>query len=356
MSQTIDSKSVVNIICSSQFGYLVDTYEYSRHLSKYHAVRYICIDQGKPKLSMPGVDVVYYKMNSKGVLKWLEFVRKVSKADVKGQVVFVKYFRFCSLLTLFFRKAEKIILDVRTGSVDPSSVSRFIFNKGIFFESLFFKERTIISSSLAKLLGIKRYKIVPLGFPKVEARNKCFDKLRLLYVGTLSNRQITDTVLGLKMYIDGNGEGVESYDIVGDGYANEVEKLRDVVAGLGLNSIIKVHGRVPYNNLSPYFDKANVGVSYVPITSYFDVQPVTKTFEYIANGMVTIGTKTIEQSKVINNINGVLCEDSPEDFCESIKKIEVSFEGYNSGSIRASHEPETWEMVSLKLKNQVLDI
>jgi len=42
---------------------------------------------------------------------------------------------------------------------------------------------------------------------------------------------------------------------------------------------------------------------------YYDCQPATKTFEYILSGMVCIATSTYENKKLINNINGVLCND-----------------------------------------------
>jgi len=93
--------------------------------------------------------------------------------------------------------------------------------------------------------------------------------------------------------------------------------------------------------------KHNVGVSYVPITPYFDVQPPTKTFEYLLAGMPVIATRTKENEKVINEYNGVLIDDTPEDFRNGLALLyeRISANKFTSSRIIESSESYTWERI-----------
>ena len=73
-----------------------------------------------------------------------------------------------------------------------------------------------------------------------------------------------------------------------------------------LENVCTTHGRIDYYKLKPFFDKCNVGVSYIPIRDYYQYQPPTKTFEYGLSGLVTIATETKSNQEVINNCNGIL--------------------------------------------------
>ena len=345
-------KPTLNIICPSQFGYLVDTYEYCKNLkSKYH-INYICLDHKKTKMEMDGVEVTYISVPNIYFLKWFFFSKKASNLlDNKG-IVFIKYFRLCSLIKFFSKKKIVFVLDIRTGSISPSRLSRFIFNKTMALESVFFEKITIISESLAQLLKIKKYTILPLGTPSSSSSIKNFNQINLLYIGTLSNRSIEDTIIGLKKFIESQEKTKAdkiSYNIIGDGYGDELDTLRFTVNRLNLNNIVKIHGRIPYDQLTPYYEQANIGISYIPITPYYDVQPVTKTFEYIANGMPVIGTKTKEQAKVINSKNGILCEDTPESFAIALEELCSRIHLYSSSKIINNTNTLSWTDVSKKL-------
>ncbi|MBK5203771.1 MAG: glycosyltransferase, partial [Prolixibacteraceae bacterium] len=112
-----------------------------------------------------------------------------------------------------------------------------------------------------------------------------------------------------------------TYDIVGDGYNNETDKLLKLSKKLNLLNIVKIHGRIPNTEIKPFFDKCNIGVSFVPIQDRYEFQPVTKTFEYVMSGLYTIATCTYENKKVINDVNGILIKDSDDDFCRALEFI-----------------------------------
>ncbi|MCE0555608.1 glycosyltransferase [Motilimonas sp. E26] len=348
-------KKKLYIICPNQFGYLIDTYQYAKNLKNDYDVVYISFYYGMEAISESGVDVIEYKCNDKGFKRWFGFARFcASVVKDKNATVFVKYFRLCSLVKLFGGKND-YIMDIRTVAIDNSYLYRLVFNETLKLESLFFKKITVISKSVADFLNISKYSIIPLGCPEFQLEDKAFNSLSLLYVGTLSCRDIHKTVTGLATYLKSSSDGsIVSYDIIGDGYANEVDELKALVKSLGLEAIVNVHGRIPFNKLNPYYEKANVGISFVPMTEHFDVQPVTKTLEYLAAGMAVIGTRTSAQMKILTDDLGVLVNDSEDDFARGIAKLVDRKGSFNSSHQTMAVKDMSWSSISKKLDSDVL--
>jgi glycosyltransferase involved in cell wall biosynthesis len=136
-----------------------------------------------------------------------------------------------------------------------------------------------------------------------------------------------------------------SYTIICAGPNNEEQALKDLVSHYGLTDIVSITGMIPHTQLKPYFDVANVGVSYVPLTDYYDFQPVTKTFEYLLSGMPVIATSTSENRKVIEPENGVLVGGTAEEFYFGLKTISENRASINSEKIRTSSMDYSWEKI-----------
>jgi glycosyltransferase involved in cell wall biosynthesis len=350
-------KKKILIVCASQFGYLIDTFEYCKKLKDDYDVTYVCIDQGLPILEVEGVSVHYHKSAGRKGVKWIGFVIFACGFVQPQDIIIIKYFRLCSLIKMYVKDSVKVVLDIRTGAISPSFITRFIFDNTLKLESVFFKDITVVSKSLADQLNLKRAIVIPLGAPKLEVDNKSFSNMNLLYVGTLSNRRIIDTVLGLKEFIlQKNSDLIVTYDIVGDGYGNEVQELKSLVVELKLEGVVNVHGRIPYDQLLPFFQRSNVGVAYIPLVSYYDVQPVTKTLEYISCGMAVIGTDTLEQRNVIKNSNGILCKDNYRSFSNGLIELNSKFDMYESEGIKGSVSIPSWNDVVEKLKSNIINI
>jgi len=167
-----------------------------------------------------------------------------------------------------------------------------------------------------------------------------------LYVGTLSQRRIHETVEGLSIFIKKTGSHIiASYDIFGYGTTKDVEKLIYSIHNYGLDNIVSYHGMKNHTELKAYFEKCNLGVSYVPITEYYDLQPVTKTYEYILSGLPCIGTETYANRKVINDQNGVLCKDNAESFASALDTIVQRRGGLDSSKIRATLRDFSWQSI-----------
>src|SRR5690606_31743303 len=108
------------------------------------------------------------------------------------------------------------------------------------------------------------------------------------------------------------------FDVVGFGYNDEEDNLKRLVVELGLQDVVNFHGRMSHTDAQVFFDRSNIGISYVPLTSYYDHQPPTKTYEYILSGMPVVATETSENVKLINSVNGVLCKDTPDSFADGL--------------------------------------
>jgi glycosyltransferase involved in cell wall biosynthesis len=190
-----------------------------------------------------------------------------------------------------------------------------------------------------------------LGADVISSNFKSFDELRLLYVGTLNGRRIEDSIKGLAIFINNNSSIPIKYVIIGDG--TELNSIKKLISDLQLSNIVKMYGRVPHFKLKPFFDIANVGVSYIPITEYYQHQPPTKTFEYILSGMPCIATRTYENTKLITEENGVLCDDTPESFALAMEVILKNKAQYRSDNIRDSLKEFNWENI---VRNRLVPI
>ena len=81
------------------------------------------------------------------------------------------------------------VLDIRTGYVRRSEILRWFFNRWTLLDSLMFRHITIISDSLRRFLHISKKKahVLPLGATVPHVAPKCFENMRLLYVGSLES-------------------------------------------------------------------------------------------------------------------------------------------------------------------------
>ncbi len=336
------------VINSQQFGYNNATYYYCKYLKDDFAIVYLCLDYGLPKIEMDGVRVVYINRKGNILVRTWRFLRTVLGQTKDNQaIVFIKYFKGVSLALRLLIPRHCFVLDIRTGSVHKSSFVRRFQYALLKLESRFFRHVTVISQSLAEKLGIAhKVHILPLGANVISPSNKTFDSLHLLYVGTLFNRNIDVTLHGFKLFYDAFKDQIPvSYTIIGDGPDNEALALRELTSQYGLSDVVKITGQIPHTELAPYFDACNIGVSYVPLTDYYDCQPVTKTFEYLLSSMPVLATNTSENRKVIQPENGVLVEDTAVDFYAGLKAVFEKRHLFDSAKIRDKAMGFTWENI-----------
>jgi glycosyltransferase involved in cell wall biosynthesis len=267
-------------------------------------ITYHGFDVGQPKLAPDGVEIHYVPRRGNLLARYLRFLGScVAECGGNYDVIFLKYFAGCSLLRLWHLR-KQFVLDIRTGSIAERRWKRWCQDLILRVESLGFRHVTVISTSLARKLGLAQAHLLPLGADPVETGPKDFSALRLLYVGTFHGRRIEDTLAAFhRLYLTA-GQAVEmTYDVVGDGFHGELDRLRTWVRERGLDHVVSLPGFVPHRELARYYEKCNVGVSYVPINRIYDCQPPTKTFEYLLAGLPVIATNTSENAAVITEHN-----------------------------------------------------
>jgi glycosyltransferase involved in cell wall biosynthesis len=336
------------IINPRQFGYHLGTYYHCKWARADFRITHIGFDMGRPKLALAGVALRYVSRRGGLLIRNMRFLGTcLAECRRAPDLVFIKYFPGCSLLRLLHPRV-KFVLDIRSGTTGSSVRKRRWLDRLLRWESVCFRHVTIISSSLAaKLrLPLARVHILPLGADPVPTAPKEFFGLRLLYVGTLSGRRLDDTIRGFHRFYAATGRPTDvTYDILGDGYNGEVEQLRALVKELGLDHVVSLPGFVHHRELGPYFEKCNIGVSYVPRNEIYDCQPPTKTFEYLLAGLPVVATNTFENAAVITARNGLLIDDTPAAFYEALKKLRASRVTYCSDRIRQEALVYSWERI-----------
>lgn len=342
------------IICKTQYGYHTDYTKYCEYLKKEFDITYLCFDAGFEKLEMENVTVKYVPWKGPKILRGIRFlVACIFMIARKNGVVFIEYFEKCDILKKIFLK-RKMILNIRTLSVSSNKTIRVSQDRSLQKACDIYDHITPVSSGVQHKLNLHKEKatIIPLGSDRISTKAKSFEKLNLLYVGSLNGRNIDQTISGLSLFIKKHPDIPIHYDIIGDG--NVSSELTLLIQNLKLTPVVKMHGRIPHFKLKPYFDQSNVGISYIPMTEYYEHQPPTKTYEYIMSGMPCIGTNTAENKKIITLTNGVLCDDNPESFSIALEKVYNYKNKYKSEKISSSIDDYTWENIVSKVLKPVL--
>lgn len=308
----------------AQYGQHTDSYKYCQYLHPHYKITYLCLDQGFPKIE-DQTQVHYlpkYSSSIKNVLQTIKATRQKIQ-DLQPDLIYLFYFKLCSMIQLFL--PSNFILDIRTGAVDKERFKRWRLNTMIRLESYRFKQITIISQSLREDLKIPLHKshLLPLGADRLCDKPKSYQHLSLFYIGTLSGRNLHQTIQGLALFLERfpQKRSVIHYDIFGDGFQEDQERLQKSIQKYQLHPIVSYHGRKAHHEIQSYFEQCNVGISHVPITPFYDPQPPTKTFEYLNAGMITLATNTREHRHIINAENGILYHDTPEGFSEALEEL-----------------------------------
>ena len=333
------------IINSEQFGYHIDSYYYCKYLQGFDQISCICWDQGLPKITLEGVNVVYVSRSGgwRRVPNFLQHLEKCAKQFNPDQtIILVKYLKIMASLIRLKLRDYTHVLDIRTGDVSPNSLVRYCNDHLMRLEAKLYDNLTIISASLAKQLKLDhRARLVPLGSDEISSTDKSLDCINLLYVGTLQRRRLDTAIRGFELFCT-DTEIPCKLTIIGSSGGTEEADLGALVQQLGAQQRVFVLGPIPHNQLEPYFDSHNIGLSFIPMTPYYDVQPPTKTFEYLLAGMPVLATATSENANVINQANGVLISDSVEGVQKGLQQLSEHLEQYSSSAIRQDSQRFRW--------------
>jgi glycosyltransferase involved in cell wall biosynthesis len=341
-------KKEILILLTVQFGYHTDTYMYCKYLDKTKFnVSYICFDMNFPKILLPDVDVIYVKIDKNRLLRYFVLIKKL-RAAIKNKrfhLIFHVHTKFTLLIRLFtlFTPA---VLDIRSGDLSENKFIRKLKNLEILISSTLYPSISVISEGLAKKLSISEKKlfILPLGGEIQNIPGKSFDTLRLLYVGTLDQRNIHETIYGVSDFSKSSSVKI-SYDIIGDGTNHSIELISLAIKETASDGFIQYHGRKNREEIVPFLTRNNIGIIYIPQKEYYDFQPSTKLYESFLAGMPVIATNTYENRKEIRDNSGILCEDNCKSFSEALHTIYEKRNQFNSEEIREIYKASSWENI-----------
>lgn len=341
------------IISKEQFGYHTDIFKWCEHLRDEYDIELITFG-GRPEIKMEGVKVHYTSNSGNRTFRGIRYVLKclLHILFFKG-IIIVCYFKECRILKWCF-PWKKMLLDIRTLNVNSNAEIRKREDWLIKKATELYDFITIISEGTRDKLSIpkERSAILPLGADTASTTIKSFNQLRLLYVGTLYNRDVHKTIEGLAIALKQEPSMDIHYDIIGNGRGNELEELERIVNENKLGKYVTMHGYIQHEKLKSFLDNCNIGVSFVPMTEYYEHQPATKSFEYILSGLYTIATGTYCNKEIITTRNGVIIEDTPESFAESIIDIFHRKKDINGSEISKTLLDYKWEnVVNKQMKN-----
>jgi hypothetical protein len=335
------------ILFPYQWGYNTDYLFYSKLLKEKYEVTYIGYDLNLPAVPADGVKLIQIKHTGKlSIIKLYKTVIREVKSDTYSHLL-INYFITCSLLLLLLPSQVKKIVDIRTSFIYPRKLKSMFFNTVMKIETAMFKNITVVSHGVKEFLKLPaRTHVLPLGGPLFPLYDKDFNSLRFLYVGTFYDRNIVNTIHAFSRFASAKLNNIDMhYTIIGYGSVEEVQAVQAAIASQGLEHLISYKGTVRYPELNAYFESHNVGVSYIPMTIYYDCQPPTKTFEYMLSGNVVLGTNTTENARVITPENGVLVGDSVEAFYEGMLRIYEQRSNYNAVAIQKEAKDHTWQAI-----------
>jgi glycosyltransferase involved in cell wall biosynthesis len=332
-----------------QFGYLTDSYQFAAYLRDTFEITYLGWDDGLPRVAMDGVRVVYLPRVGGKLRGLLTFLAGVFLEIRRGKydLVYISHFPGAGLYPVFMPRSV-FVLDVRTGYVRRGGLIRWLMNREILIDSLMFRHVTVISESLREVLGISKGKVrvVPLGAEMAELPPKRFDRMHLLYVGSLEVRHIDRTVSGFaRFYREFHTRIPLSYDIVGFGPPEVEQTLRAAIVDSGCAESITFHGRVPLPQLGPFLARNTVGIAFIPIEDHYQCQPATKLFEYLLAGMAVLATGTYENARIVRAESGVLIEDTADAVYGGLKALYGCLHTYDSRTIRLTVAEYTWARI-----------
>jgi len=274
--------------------------------------------------------------------------------EYRFDTIVIHTFPLCFLFLLIFSR-QNLILDIRTSYIEGKFKS-LILNNLLRFESSFFERIFVISWGVADFLNLNRRKcyLLPLGGDDVPFYSKNTKELSLLYVGTFYDRHIEKTIEGFSIFIE-KYPGVKAhYTIIGVGSDLEKRKIIEAINTYRLNDKCIFVGEKRHEELCPFFQASNIGISYIPLTRYYDCQPPTKTYEYLLNTMIVLATPTTENKKVIDASNGIILEgDSPNDVADGLEQIWLNREKFCFDTIYNNAKCYTWNHI---VQNYLLNI
>ena len=337
-----------------QFGYHTDYTNWCNYLTSEYDITYMAFDMNMPIIKLAGVTQVFVPFNKSFIRSLITYLKLANKYIHESHYdsIIISASKFAPALKLLTQK-RPVIYDIRTVAVNNNRAKRMALDFLFWTGTKLYKHCTIITPHIAHQYHIStsKYDIVPLGANIIADNNKTFEELRLLYIGVI-RCGFEESIIGFAEYH--KDHPLSTYTIVGfnaDGSAD----INEMISKLNLSDCVHFLGRKSHDECRDIFKTCNVGVSYIPMTKYFDYQPPTKNYEYMLSGMVCIATSTKANKMHITPDNGVLIEDNAASFTEGLYQIYNNRKLYDSEKIRQDQLSHTWQNIVQNILKPILN-
>lgn len=348
------------LVTTNQFGYLVDYHRYYTYLKKKgHDVKFVCSDYKKERIEGNNPDIIYVPSVKNKINKHFTFMKAIVDADKQYNFdrIMIHVFPLVSLLSLFIKK-QKIFLDIRTLSIHKKKYKRSFFDFLIKFASRIYMNTSSITDVAAKQLGLSSYKLLPLGgayfgnqhngTPENAIYNHIFENsyFIFIYVGTLFKRRIIECVQGFHAYMNKHPGTKARFVIIGTSPKNELNEINAYIEQHGLQDIVYTLGYIPQTRLSYFFNHSHCGIAFIPLTMPYPLQPTTKTYEYLVNGIPVIATATLDNIQMVETSKvpcGVIIKDNSEEIEKAVGIIHENKHLYKRDDIAREFNRYEWD-------------
>lgn len=336
------------IIDKHPFGTLTDVVKWCEYSKNYYDITLLCLDS-KKKLEMSHINIIRTRNFKNYFLRGLNYIITALVMIIRWKgPIFAVYFPNISIIRKLI-PWKKVHLDIRTLSVEKNDLKRAEYDNKLRSEALLFNSVSTLSTGIADKLNLNNIYYLPLGSDTIsDIPKKYTDSIRLLYVGTLNNRNIIDCIHGVNNFIKQFPDIRIHFDIIGSGLDEETIKIVRAIEELELEDVVKFHGRIEHKGLKPFFDTANIGLSYIPMKEYYNYQPPTKTYEYLMSGLFCVATNTNENKKIITEGVGILINDNADSLTTGLKTFWDKRKSINYNNIINHCKDNKWSIVTPK--------
>jgi glycosyltransferase involved in cell wall biosynthesis len=353
-----------------EFGYFTDIYEYCTILrSKGIEVHYIGVGPADTITEhvVEGVRVTTIPSGAgfRNVLKKMAEITDSLKPDIVHNF----NFRGCFVLPLLsrYRKARWIV-DVRSryaGNIRGKSRFHMLRNRITWIETFPYHNILVIAEPLRRMLfpSLRPVDLIPLGASKRRFCSGDKPDIRkairneynipehaplMLYAGVVHPKRKTGDLIDAFYLVRKKIPDIYFLFVGGGDNPKFLEDLRKKADDYGLNGSVFFTGRVPYYDVQKYYFVSDIGLSYTPAGTPFELQPSTKLIEYMMSGLISVSNKTkMAEVYVKDNINGILCGDGADGLASGMMRAIAVLENPDTmiRNAREAVEEYDWERI-----------
>lgn len=323
------------------------------HINKFSSYKTIFFGKGIQDGKLYYASTNYFSKNT--FILFFKFMFIFYKKRKDNNVVVVRFYKY-NLLIVFYLAIYRLCkfkivyyLDVRTLYVETDNkFSKLIFDYFIKFSSLFYNNTLIINGLIAKKIHLNKYIILPLGIDNVITNNspKNIDnEVKFVYVGKIR----PEFCFFLVKFIDFINDNNLNYKL--DIYSYELtDELIELIQLH--NDIIFYKGKINREDIFKVLCIYHVGISPLPLSKIFDLQPHTKLYEYIQSGIPFI-TKNTEG--VLDQFNNIIPGWVYSNYDElHLILSDIKLEYYFKQNLISSSSILTWENIYKKTLLNIL--